>query len=312
VRTSILFATALLTAATLAPAQQITLPLWPQGSPEKLDITGPERETTTPSDHLVAGRPVSRLTDVSQPTLAVYKAKAARTPATAVVVFPGGGYKILAYDLEGTEVCDWLNSTGVTCVLVKYHVPVDKHYPDSVVDLEDAQQAMRLTRMHAAEWQIDPQRIGVLGFSAGGHLATAISNHPDYQREGAPENNMDARPNFAVIVYPGYLADPEKNPVGLVPGMEPNAKTPPTFLVQAEDDPVHEENALFYYQALKLVKVPAELHLFAEGGHGYGLRPTDLPVTHWPAYVEIWLHSIHMLDGYAQPAVAVTPAGSRP
>jgi len=308
VRKYILIATVLLATATFATSQQITLPLWPQGAPEDLKITGPESETTKPTDNLIAGKPLSRITNISQPSLTVYSPKTAQVPGTAVVVFPGGGYRILAYDLEGTEVCDWLNGIGVTCVLVKYRVPVDKHYPDGFAALEDAQQAVRITRTHAVEWHIDPQRIGVLGFSAGGHLATAVSNHPDFKPEGAAVSTVDARPDFAVVIYPGYLADPAKYPTGLAPGMEPNAKTPPTILIQAEDDPVHEENALFYYQALKQVKVPAELHLFAEGGHGYGLRPTNLPVTYWPAYVEIWLHSIHMLDGTAQPVVKVTPA----
>lgn len=295
-----MIANALLAAATLAPAQQTTLPLWPQGTPEPWHVSGPEKDTTTPSDQLIAGKPLLRITNIATPTLTVYQPQSAKNNGAAVLVFPGGGYRILAYDLEGTEVCDWLNSIGVTCVLVKYRVPVEKHYPDSFIDLEDAQQAMRLTRTHAAEWHIDPQRIGVLGFSAGAHLAAVISNHADYAAAGSTGNKIDARPNFAVILYPGYLASPD-GPAGegsltkLAPGQEPNAHTPPTFLLQAEDDPVHEENALLYFQALKEAKVPAEIHLFAQGGHGYGLRPTDLPITHWPALVDTWFHTIHIL-----------------
>lgn len=281
-----------------APAQRVSLPLWPNGTPEPWKPAGDERDTTTAKDDLVAGRPVSRITAIREPTLAVYSPKASASATAAALVFPGGGYRILAYDLEGSEVCDWLNSIGMTCVLVKYRVPVDGRYPASTVDLEDAQQAMRLTRSHAAEWNIDPRRIGVIGFSAGGHLAAVLSDHPNEKLAGVEQSSVDARPDFAMIIYPGYLRD-EANHMKLSPGVEPNSHTPPTFLVQAEDDPVHEENALVYFQALKEANVPAELHLFAQGGHGYGLRPTELPVTHWPSYAETWLHTIHVLG---QPA----------
>jgi acetyl esterase/lipase len=258
-------------------------------------VTGPERDITKPTDELIAGGRIIKITDVSVPTLAVFKPSHANTGA-AVLVFPGGGYSILAYDLEGTEVCSWLNSIGVTCVLVKYRVPIQGHYPEKLADLEDAQRAMRLTREHAAEWKIDPHRIGVLGFSAGAHLAVVLSIHatqPTYKPVDAADS-LDARPDFAVIIYPGYLAQPPEL-THVSAGVQPDANTPPTFLVQAEDDPVHEENALVYFQALKQAKVPAELHIFAQGGHGYGLRPTDLPVTHWPALAETWFHTIHVL-----------------
>jgi acetyl esterase/lipase len=274
---------AFLSGALSLPAQQVTLPLWPNGTPEPWHVDGPERDVTKPSDAQPGGRRVIRLADVSKPTLAVYPPAESKNSGAAALVFPGGGYQRLAYDLEGTEVCNWLNSIGMTCVLVKYRVPVKQHYPASMVDLEDAQQAMRLTRAHASEWRIDPNRVGVIGFSAGAHLAAVLSNHPD-----------NARPDFAMLIYPAYLRD-TANPNKIAPGVQPSANTPPTFLVQAENDPVHEENALLYFQALKEAKVPAELHIFAEGGHGYGLRPTDLPVTHWPRYAETWLHTIHVL-----------------
>jgi acetyl esterase/lipase len=288
---------ALLTAAMTARAQQVTLPLWPNGAPEATTITGPERDGTKPTDEITAGKPVLRLTDVSKPILTVYKPDSAADTGAAVVVFPGGGYRFLAYNLEGTEVCSWLNSIGMTCVLVKYRVPIAGHYPEHVEDLEDAQQAMRLTRLHAAEWHIDPQRVGALGFSAGGHLVVILGNHADFKRDGAaetPESKLDARPNFVVVIYPGYLAEPPAL-TKISPGIDPSANTPPTFLLQAEDDPVHEENALVYFQALKELKVPAELHIYAGGRHGYGMRPTELPVTHWPALAETWFHTIHVL-----------------
>ena len=168
-----------------ASAQQITLPLWSHGAPEGSTVKGPERDVTAPTDPLIAGRKIIKLTDVSEPTLAVYQPALAANSHTAVLVFPGGGYRILAYDLEGTEVCTWLNSIHVTCVLVKYRVPYDGHFPERSEDLEDAQQAMRLTRLHAAEWGIDPGRIGVLGFSAGAHLAAVLSIHFNFKPRSA-------------------------------------------------------------------------------------------------------------------------------
>lgn len=285
---------ALLTAAALVQAQQINLPLWPHGTPEPWHVDGPERDVTKPTDNQPGGRRVTRISDVSQPSLAVYEPDSAKNTGAAALVFPGGGYQRLSVDLEGSEVCDWLNSLGMTCVLVKYRVPIATHYPDSVVDLEDAQQAMRLTRGHAHEWHIDPQRIGVIGFSAGAHLAVVLSNHADYKSANVPDSAVDARPDFAVVIYPGYLTD-GSDLHKLSPSVQPTSNTPPTFLVQAENDPVHEENSLLYFQALKEAKVPAELHLFAEGGHGYGMRPTNLPVTHWPTLAETWFHTIHIL-----------------
>lgn len=292
-RIQLLLSLALL--APLAHAQKVTLPLWPDGNPEPY-VGGPEADITKPSDRLVAGRSLVHLTNIGKPTLAFYPAPAAKNTGVTIVVFPGGGYRILAYDLEGTEVCTWLNSIGVNCALVKYRVPFEKRFPDETADLEDAQQAMRLTRLHAAEWKLDPHQIGVLGFSAGGHLVVVLGNHPDFSRAGAPtsEPAISARPDFVVAIYPAYLAEAPAL-TQLAKGIDPSANTPPTFLLQAEDDPVHVENVLVYAQALKQFKVPTELHVYAEGGHGYGLRPTTLPVTHWPSLVETWLGTIHAL-----------------
>lgn len=289
----------LLTLAFLSPlvqAQQVTLPLWVNGTPEPYN-GAPEADITKPSDRLVEGRPLAHLTNISKPTLAFYPAPASSNTGATIVVFPGGGYRILAYDLEGTEVCTWLNSVGVNCALVKYRVPIEKHFPDDTSDIEDAQQAMRITRSHAAEWHLDSKRIGVLGFSAGGHLVVVLGNHPDFKRanELVSDTSVSARPDFVVGIYPAYLTDAPAL-TQLARGIDPSANTPPTFLLQAEDDPVHEENVLVYFQALKQLKVPAELHVYAEGGHGYGLRPSALPVSRWPALVETWLHTIHILS----------------
>jgi len=275
----------------------VTLPLWPGAAPGAPANLPPEVDTTTAKDNLIAGRPLIRLGNVSVPTLTVYEPKGAKSGA-AVVVFPGGGYQILAIDLEGTEVCDWLNAAGVTCVLVKYRVPNTGPYPKSAAALQDAQRAVGLVRAHAAEWGIDPKRVGVLGFSAGGHLSAAVSTHFDKRLYDVVDaaDELSCRPDFAVVVYPGYLALDEQN-MATNAEIRPTADTPPTFIVQAEDDPVHVENATNYFLQLKQANVPAELHIYAEGGHGYGLRSTTLPVTHWPQLVESWLHTIHVLAG---------------
>jgi acetyl esterase/lipase len=272
-----------------------TLLLWPHGAPGAPANPGPEINTTTAKDKPTGGRPVIRLGNVSAPTLTLYAPKTENTGA-AVVVFPGGGYRILAIDLEGTEVCDWLNSAGITCVLLKYRVPDSGPYPKSSAALQDAQRALGIVRSHAADWHIDPHRVGVLGFSAGAHLAAALSTHFD-QRLYDPidaADQLSCRPDFAVILYPGYLALAAQN-FAPNPDIHVTDKTPPSFIVQAEDDPVHVENAVVYFLALKNAKVPAELHIYAQGGHGYGLRPNGLPVTTWPRSVESWLHTIQIL-----------------
>ncbi len=273
----------------------VTLELWPHAAPGAPPSPGPEMNTATAKDHIVGGRPVYRVGNVSTPTLTLYAPKTNDTGA-AVVVFPGGSYRILAIDLEGTEVCDWLNSINVTCVLLKYRVPDSGPYPKSPAALQDAQRALGIVRAHAAEWHIDPHRIGVLGFSAGGHLAAALSTHFEKRLYDAIDaaDQLDCRPDFAVIIYPGYLALSEQN-FAPNPEIHVTEKTPPTILVQAEDDPVHVENSIVYFLALKNAKVPAEMHLYAQGGHGYGLRRTALPVTAWPELVKTWLHTIQVL-----------------
>lgn len=269
--------------------------LWPNGAPGGAPNSPAEVDTTSAKDKPVAGKPVVRLGNVSNPTLTIYTPPGKNTGA-AVVVFPGGGYHILAMDLEGTEVCEWLNSAGITCALVKYRVPGSGPYPKSSAALQDAQRALGLVRSRAAGWRIDPHRIGVLGFSAGAHLAAALSTHFDrrlYNMVDAADE-LSCRPDFAVIVYPAYLSSPEKN-VAPSPDIPVTGQTPPSFIVQAENDR-WVDSAVAYFLALKNAKVPAELHIYAEGGHGYGLRRTALPVTTWPVKVETWLRTIHILS----------------
>lgn len=248
---------------------------------------------------LVGGRPWTYVDRVTQPTMTVYSPKGKNSGA-AVVVFPGGGYNVLAIDLEGTEACDWLTSRGITCVLLKYRVPCAKvgPYRDCPTALEDAQRAVGLVRFRAAEWQIDPNKIGVLGFSAGGHMVAAISTHFERRHYPAVDDadKVSCRPDFAVALYPGHLAVAEKNFV-LNPDIQVTARTPPTFLLHAHDDPVDPvENSLVYYAALRKAGVPAEMHLYAKGGHAFGLRRTQSPITEWPRLVEDWLKTIGILE----------------
>jgi acetyl esterase/lipase len=267
---------------TLATAAQLqTIPLQPAGS--SAFNPGPEHDATTAKDNLVAGKPVIRLANVSDPTLTFYPAPPGHNSGTAVIVFPGGGYGILALDLEGSEICQWLNSIGVNAALVKYRVPAAPGALRYAAPLVDAHHALAAVRAHAAAWHIDPHRVGVIGFSAGGHLAALLSN-------------SDPRPDFALLIYPAYLT-PETNRAVLAPELTVSARTPPTFLVQTEDDGVHVENSLVYYGALTKYKVPAEMHLFATGGHGYALRHTAQLVTGWPKLAEAWLRARGLLAG---------------
>lgn len=276
----------------------VQTPIWPGTPPNFVPDTKPEAGAST---------------HVSRPTMTVYAPKG-RNTGVAVVVFPGGGYQVLAMDLEGTEICDWLTSRGVTCVLLKYRVPnsgptlVDGHryYPKVQTALQDAQRTLALVRQHAAEWHVDPHKVGVIGFSAGGHLVAAVSTHFG-ERTYRPVDAADVlsrRPDFAIAVYPGHIwahedesrATRNAEDLSLRPDIRVRADTPPTFLLQAENDEVDTvEQSLAYYVALQKAGVPTEMHLYAKGGHAFGLRATNLPIGHWPQLVEQWLQSIGML-----------------
>jgi acetyl esterase/lipase len=279
-----------------AAASPEPIALWPKGAPGEPGNIGPEQDTSGPTGGKVAGRYVIRLGNVTNPTITVFRPPRNRDSGAAVVVFPGGGYRILAWNLEGTEICAWLNSIGVTGVLLKYRVPAREGGPRYRAPLQDAQRAVGMVRWRATGWGIDPKRIGVLGFSAGGHLAAAISNNYSkrtYDRVDEADE-VSCRPDFAVVLYPGYLAIKEEGDK-LAPEMAVTPATPPTFLMQAEDDGVRVENALVYYAALKAAKVPAEMHLYATGGHGYGLRDVGKPVTAWPKRAEEWMRGLGVI-----------------
>ncbi len=287
------------------PHTQIAI--WPGVVPDAQAAPGPE-DTAIVKDHLVAGRTWVWVKNVTQPTMTVYSPTEKNT-GVAVVVFPGGGFEGLAIDLEGTEVCDWLASRGITRVLLKYRAPsapYDWHCDcrpnhglnKSTLALEDAQRTIGLVRLHAGEWHIDPHKVGVIGFSAGGYLVAEVSTdyaHRLYKPIDAADKES-ARPDFAVAVYPGHLSTGAET-YGLNPEVPVTRETPPTFLLQAEDDKVDGvDQSVAYYIALQKAHVPTEMHLYAQGGHAFGLRRTTLPITEWPQLVEAWLVTIGMLS----------------
>jgi acetyl esterase/lipase len=279
------------------------VPIWPGAAPDAQPVPGPEM-VEPPDDFRVAGRPVIGVTNVTQPTMTVYSPKGKKNTGVAVVVLPGGGFEGLAMDLEGTEVCDWLTSKRITCVLLKYRVPSLPYdwrckcrpdgYATPTLALEDVQRTMGLVRFHAAEWHINPQKIGVIGFSAGGYLVAEISTKFE-PRLYAPVDEADkasCRPDFAVAIFPGHLG---KHGTNLNPNVPVTPQTPTTFLLQAEDDHVDSvDDSLAYYIGLKNAGVPVEMHLYAQGGHAFGLRATKFPITKWPRLVETWLRTIGM------------------
>lgn len=285
------------------PAGTTEFPLWPDGqvmAPPKLK--GPEQVSETVSK--ASGEHWMMLQNVAVPTLTVFPAKGAPT-GTAVMVVPGGGYNVLAMDLEGSEICGWLTAQGITCALLKYRVPASgpnwnrecncRDIPAVPMALQDAQRAMGLLRAQAAHWNIDPQRLGVIGFSAGGHVVAGLSTH--VQRSYAPLDAADtqsSRPDFAMLLYPGHLWVRKDD--SLEKDIVVDAKAPPTFIVQAADDPTDDvRHALTYQRALIEAGVPVEMHLFARGGHAFGMRLKDAPVSAWPSLAERWMHDIGML-----------------
>jgi acetyl esterase/lipase len=286
--------------------------IWPGAAPDARLVPGPEY--AEPGNTLVAGKPYLLVKNVETPTMTVYSPTVTTNTGVAMVVFPGGGYQVLAIDLEGTEICDWLTSRGITAVLLKYRVPVKREgpYGESTPALQDAQRTLSLLRHHAAEWHIDPHKIGVIGFSAGGHMVAATSTHYSKRSYRALDavDKESCRPDFAIAVFPGHLVhgsprDPATwKGVGdfkLNPNVPVTSDTPPTFLLQAQNDPVDDvRNSMAYSIALRNAKVPVELHLYAEGGHAFGLRRTNHPITEWPTLVEKWLGTIGMIS--ARPA----------
>lgn len=272
-------------------AEPVTLKLWPQGAPEKSGVKiGPEQV-------MDKGDGIKRVTNVSDPTITLYKPDKAN--GTSVLVCPGGGYSILAIEHEGTQVCDYLNSLGVTAVLLKYRVPRRDPENPSVEPLQDAQRAMGILRQRAAEFGLKPDRIGILGFSAGGHLSVMTALHANertYPQDPALDI-ADATPNFAIPVYPAYLVSKEET-FTLLPEVKVTDKAPPMCLIHAHDDKgttSASASALLYLEYKKL-NLPAELHIFAKGGHGFGMKKTGLPTADWHLRVGEWMRAMGWLE----------------
>jgi acetyl esterase/lipase len=275
-------------------AQQI--PIWQHGAPDMTGISLP-RESLKPGTQTVL--------NVTNPTMTIYPPKGENTGA-AMVVFPGGGFRVLPMDLEGTEVCDWVTANGMTCILLKYRVPGSDDYWDTKCNcrivpkirraLQDAQRTVRLVRALSKTLNVDPHKIGVIGFSAGGFLVAETSNilKPNY----LPSDEVDklsSRPDFAIAVFPGHMCSDSGQPRRT--NFKVTEQAPPTFLVHARDDDVdHVCNSIIYAERLKKAGVPIELHIFQKGGHAFALRKPDLPIGQWPNLVITWLKKIGILS----------------
>lgn len=281
------------------------IPIWPDVAPD-MDgvIQPPESVLSKLTPEALEGDVSQAVFDVSSPTMTIFPPKGENTGA-AIIVFPGGGYRAVVITLEGTEICNWIASKGITCVLSKYRVPGTNHHwdkackchitPDIPRALQDAQRTIRLVRSKAKALRIDPQKIGVMGFSAGGYMGAQASNifAPAYK----PVDSVDqisSRPDFAILFFPGHLCRSGKV---LDPTIKPTKNTPPTFLIQAWDDPTNKIcNSTLYARALDEAGAFAEVHLFARGGHAFGLRRARSPDTVWPSLVENWLKDINILQ----------------
>lgn len=278
------------------------IPLWPNGPPNSRSDVGAEAvhnavDRDTGKKKLVGGKPYSYVENVTQPTITIYSPAKNNTGA-AVIVYPGGGFNVLAIDIEGTEVCDWLTSNGISCVLLKYRVPCEHLgvYRECPQAHQDAQRAMSIVRSRAAEWRVSPDKIGVIGFSAGAHMAIMSSTRFDRLYAAVDEaDRVSSRPDFALVFYPGRMAN-RRASFAPNPDIRVTDRTPPTFLVHAYDDPMNPvENSLLYAAALRKAGVPAEIHLYAKGGHAFGLRRTALSATEWPHLAEAWLKVIGVI-----------------
>lgn len=274
-------------------AEPTILQLWPKDSPGPAAVVkGEEADFQKPTDRLVGGKTVMKVGNVSTPQMHVFLPPAEKANGAAVVVCPGGGFNILAWDLEGTEVAEWLNGLGVTTIVCKYRVPTSSHGAPGKWQgpVNDAQRALSITRQHAAEWKLEAKKIGILGFSAGGETAarTALAGG---KRAYEAVDEADKQPcgaDFAILIYPGGLIDKDKD-FKLQEDIVVTKDFPPTFFVHAADDPVPFQASTSLFAALQKEKVPSELHIFGSGGHGYGLRPDKDPVTNWPKLAEAWL-----------------------
>ena len=282
-------------------------PIWP-GSPPNARVDQPrERVEIAQSPDALEGSTSEAAWDVSIPTMTIFSPKGQNTGA-AIVVFPGGGFRAVVVTKQGTEICNWVTSLGITCALVKYRVPAreNHHWPNECpcYPLQDAQRAVKLVRSQAKELRVDPRKVGVMGFSAGGFLVAQVSNivSPAYNYVDAVDK-LSSRPDFAIAFYPGHLC---REGGALEPSIKVSKHTPPTFLLQAWDDDVDPVcNSTIYARALNAAGVPSEVHLFAKGGHAFGLRRMEHSVgAAWPSLLKAWLREMDVLPKKAVPASA--------
>jgi acetyl esterase/lipase len=282
-------------------SQPVTIKLWPEGIPgSKADPSYIEKITTT------EGR-ITWCEKVVTPDLTVFLPAPEKANGAAVLICPGGGYGVLAFDHEGNAIAKWLNDNGIAGIILKYRLPSDQIMTDkSIGPLQDAQEAMRVIRRNAAEWRINPGRIGVIGFSAGGHLASTLSTHYA-EKVYEAKDNTSARPDFSLLIYPVVSFDTAITHMGTrnnLIGLKPDEKqvkrfsnelqitpdTPPAFLVHsADDDAVPVMNSIGYFRGLQKNKIPVELHIFQKGGHGYGLSPNGGTESSWPDLCIKWM-----------------------
>jgi acetyl esterase/lipase len=278
--------------ATLSAADPKVIPVWPDKPPGTYPDLPAESEVTEGGTRFVAGKPIYLVTNVSKPELAIYKPEPGKDTGASVVICPGGGHRLLAYDLEGTEVATWLNSIGITGIVLKYRVPAQDKDFKCLQAMQDVQRAISLIRSQAKELGLDASRMGVLGFSAGGEVAARASLQYSQRKYEAVDaaDKVSCRPDFSLLIYPAYLVNQENV---LFEELKPKIDAPPTFLVHAYDDPVTPLSSLCLATELKKVGVNCEVHVFSTGGHGYGLRHVDgVPATDWAAQATIWLSKV--------------------
>ena len=286
------FAIALALALSAKAAEPTVVKLWPGKAPGETKDIGPEKYIEAKKGQLE----VKRLSNVSEPTIAIYSPPKDKNTGVVVVVAPGGGYSILAIEHEGTDVCDWLNSQGITAVLLKYRVPRrEMQSPDNLAMIQDAQRAVSLVRSKQVELGVDPTRVGMLGFSAGGHLTACacLTKKRMYEGVDKADETFSHEPNFGILVYPGGVIDKGG---ALKPEFEVKKDSPPMFFAHSSDDNVSSENSVALYLALKKNNVPAELHLYASGGHGYGMKKTEHPCAKWPDRAAEWMKARGLLE----------------
>lgn len=290
--------------AALAADPTLVVPLWPDKPPDETNSIGPERVHYSPKlDHtqVEVTEPTRLITDVSIPSISIYRPPKSNDTRTAVLICPGGGYWNLYWQLEGEEIASWLNSNGMTGIILKYRVPRHADEPKNEParrPLQDSQRAVSLVRGKAAEWGIDPHRIGIVGFSAGGHLSIATATH--FEKRAYPAldaiDQISCRPDFAIVVYPGYLRARDKDE--LAPGWDIPPGTPPVFLAHGGADIIAPpENSVLMYLALRKAGVPAELHIYANCAHDFGVRRNADPCSTWTDSCIAWLQHEGFLPG---------------